>query len=278
MTFISLLVYTYDQISLFSHKFIQSFIQKGAALLADPRGSVKSGRDMSKKEERERRILDAAEELLQRWGYRKVTLEDIARKAGVAKGTIYLSWKTREELFMAVIGREAASLYTDITERMKLDPEGMTLFGMVKHSMLATLKHPVMRALALQDTEFLGTLVKREFSTSVYQVLLQRYMAAMAFLRDHGLIRSDVELHEQVMMVASVSWGFLLVNPLLPGEFKLSDEQMVETTVTTLKRLLEPDIAPTDEQRREGQRVLEEYMELQIALSQQLWSEAAANS
>ncbi|HEV2653667.1 MAG TPA: TetR family transcriptional regulator, partial [Ktedonobacteraceae bacterium] len=52
-------------------------------------------KERSKREQREERILDAAAELMVRWGYNKTTIDDIVRSAGVAKGTIYLHWKTR---------------------------------------------------------------------------------------------------------------------------------------------------------------------------------------
>ena len=55
---------------------------------------------------RAHRILDAASSLILRWGYNKTTIDDVARQAGVAKGTIYLHWNTREELFAALIHRE----------------------------------------------------------------------------------------------------------------------------------------------------------------------------
>ena len=35
-------------------------------------------------------ILDAADGLIQRFGYQKTTVDDIAREAGIGKGTIYL--------------------------------------------------------------------------------------------------------------------------------------------------------------------------------------------
>ena len=41
---------------------------------------------------REERLLDVATTLLVRWGYRKTTIDDVAREAGVGKGTIYLHW------------------------------------------------------------------------------------------------------------------------------------------------------------------------------------------
>ncbi len=46
---------------------------------------------------REERLLDVATTLLVRWGYRKTTIDDVAREAGVGKGTIYLHWKDKNE-------------------------------------------------------------------------------------------------------------------------------------------------------------------------------------
>ncbi len=66
-------------------------------------GTSATPEDRSRRQERADRILDAAAELILRWGYRKTTIDDIAKQAGVAKGTIYLHWKTREDLFMALI-------------------------------------------------------------------------------------------------------------------------------------------------------------------------------
>ncbi|MGH2508071.1 MAG: TetR/AcrR family transcriptional regulator [Ktedonobacteraceae bacterium] len=219
------------------------------------------GREVSKREERKQRILDTAAELLQRWGYRKTTIDDIAKQARVAKGTIYLHWKTREELFIALIEREQLSLSAKIEQFMAEDPEGMTLPGLIKHSMLATLKNPLVKALALQDTEFLGELITRRYSTATYQAQMQSYMTMLEFLRNHGLIRNDVDLRTQAIAVISISWGFLLIDPLLPDDFKLSDEQMVEMVDTTLKRVLEPTIPPTAEEMREGEKAFKEYMQ-----------------
>lgn len=48
---------------------------------------------------RAERILDTTAELLCQHGYKRVTIDDVARRAGVGKGTVYLHWKTREALF-----------------------------------------------------------------------------------------------------------------------------------------------------------------------------------
>ena len=38
--------------------------------------------------ERGERILDAAADLVLRWGYKRVTIEDVAKQAGIGKGTV----------------------------------------------------------------------------------------------------------------------------------------------------------------------------------------------
>jgi len=56
-------------------------------------------------------ILDATDRLLARFGYRKMTVEDIAGEAGIGKGTIYLHFSSKEEVVLSHIDR--------IVERLK---------------------------------------------------------------------------------------------------------------------------------------------------------------
>ncbi len=52
-------------------------------------------------------ILDAIERLLARYGYKKTTMEDVAREAGIGKGTIYLHFPSKEEVALCSIDRVA---------------------------------------------------------------------------------------------------------------------------------------------------------------------------
>ncbi len=54
-------------------------------------------------EERPRQILDAAFEVFAEYGLGSARLDEIARRAGVSKGTIYLYFDSKEELFRAVV-------------------------------------------------------------------------------------------------------------------------------------------------------------------------------
>jgi AcrR family transcriptional regulator len=55
------------------------------------------------KARKRRRIIEVATELFIRHGYRKTSIDDVADKAGIAKGTVYLYFKTKSELLVQAI-------------------------------------------------------------------------------------------------------------------------------------------------------------------------------
>jgi AcrR family transcriptional regulator len=62
------------------------------------------------------RILDATERLLARYGYRKMTMDDIAQEAGIGKRTIYVHFPSKEEVALASIDRVVARLQQRLRE------------------------------------------------------------------------------------------------------------------------------------------------------------------
>jgi AcrR family transcriptional regulator len=56
--------------------------------------------------EKRERIFSAATELFAHFGFKKTSVSDIAEKAGVGKGTVYLVATNKEELFVQVVTRE----------------------------------------------------------------------------------------------------------------------------------------------------------------------------
>jgi TetR/AcrR family transcriptional regulator, regulator of autoinduction and epiphytic fitness len=58
-------------------------------------------------EARRAAILDAALQVFGQYGYRRTSMDDIARQAQIGKGTIYLSFTSKEEVFQALAQRLA---------------------------------------------------------------------------------------------------------------------------------------------------------------------------
>src|SRR5215831_12328328 len=56
------------------------------------------------------RILDAAERIFARHGFFAAKVSDVAKEAGVADGTIYLYFKSKDDLLISLFGRRMQQL------------------------------------------------------------------------------------------------------------------------------------------------------------------------
>lgn len=70
------------------------------------------------KQQREERIIAAAEALLMERGYHAINMDEVARAAGLAKGTVYLYFRAKEELLLAVFERQAILWFNEIEQRL----------------------------------------------------------------------------------------------------------------------------------------------------------------
>ncbi|GAA4044695.1 TetR/AcrR family transcriptional regulator [Nonomuraea soli] len=197
-------------------------------------GTKKAGRppvDAARQLERAHRILDAAAGLVLRWGYDKTTIEDVARAAEVAKGTIYLHWRTRDELFVALLRRERVAMLRAVRQA---DPQ--TLDDLVRHLALGVMRDPLMRASVLNDSQVLGKLTRHKRADTE---LVSGFLGYFETLAGLGVIRGDLHPGEHATVLGSVLHGFLTVSARLPEEFRLPDERVAELVGESVHRTLE---------------------------------------
>jgi AcrR family transcriptional regulator len=81
------------------------------------------GRRESQKQDRERRIIAAARRLFDRKGYARTAMEEIAARAGVAVGTLYNYFPSKDELLLTILRRETDALI-DAGEKVLREPRG----------------------------------------------------------------------------------------------------------------------------------------------------------
>lgn len=210
------------------------------------RKEIQQQTGLTKRQERAQRILQTAAELVQRWGYNKTTIDDIARQAGVAKGTIYLHWKTREDLFLALVIQEWSNTAQEILQRILDDPQGFLLHRIMKHAIGVLLRRPLMHALFIQDTDLLGGLAQhlsaeynRENNFAAQRSAAILYLFDL--LRSKGLLRTDMSVETQISILSSITFGFLLTDRYLPERYHLSSEQTAEMVEETIRRVFEPE-------------------------------------
>lgn len=73
------------------------------------RGRKAAGQDPAKR----RQILVGAHKVFSRMGFDAASMNDITREAGVSKGTIYVYFADKDELFEALVDEERRTMFTD---------------------------------------------------------------------------------------------------------------------------------------------------------------------
>jgi AcrR family transcriptional regulator len=201
--------------------------------------------DSEERKLREERILDAVTTLLVRWGYRKTTIDDVAREAGVGKGTIYLHWKDKNDLFRAAIWREQQRYSEEVQRRIADDPEGGLLHRITVHGMLAALSNPLMAAIIRGKSDifngFLGT-----YDPVFLNQLVGDADAYFGQLQDAGLMRTDVPASIITYLLTALKVGIINSPDLISQEHLPSMEQLTEVLSDLIRRWLEPERLPNN--------------------------------
>src|SRR3990167_612550 len=72
---------------------------------------AKRARSNEQKDERREEILVAAAALLKERPFHRISTADVAHLAGMAKGTVFLYFRTKEEIFFQILTREFESWF-----------------------------------------------------------------------------------------------------------------------------------------------------------------------
>jgi AcrR family transcriptional regulator len=96
---------------------------------ATPVGRFSAGGDPAKREQ----ILEGAKRVFMTVGFDAASMNDITREAGVSKGTIYVYFANKDDLFTALMERERALVgqwMKDMLSSIDSAEEGLRRFGM----------------------------------------------------------------------------------------------------------------------------------------------------
>jgi len=191
--------------------------------------------------ERRARILEVAGELLLAWGYDRVTIDEIARRAKVGKGTVYLHWKTKDALFLAVVLQVQFQSHQRQLVRMRADPPEILPSRMLRGLFCDFLGQPVLRAMYTDDADVLGRLndtAKRELTELIGEGdrMLRRHLGV---LREHGLVRDDLDVHHQQYALMAMATGFFTGEALLDGRAPVAPEVRADILAHTVHSALE---------------------------------------
>lgn len=136
------------------------------------------------KQERHHAILDAAARLLARSPDRIANMADVADEAGLAKGTVYLYFPSKEELLLAVHERNIDGFFRALIARLARD-EPVRIEDVLALTHEHIVKPPMFLPLAARCFGLMAQSIPPEPALAFKQRMAERLMRAGAGLERH---------------------------------------------------------------------------------------------
>ncbi len=174
-------------------------------------------------EARRQQILDAAMQVFARLGFDKARMEDIARRAGLAKGTLYLYFKSKEEIILGVLDQFMGMELRDFRPLVDLQqtPARERLLQMMERS-LADLQRfewllPVLY-------EFYALATRNRLVRKGIQRFYRGYLEVLAPIIEQGVARGEfrqLDARQAALAISAIFEGTLVLWAFAPEEVDL---------------------------------------------------------
>jgi AcrR family transcriptional regulator len=209
-------------------------------------------------------ILRHARELILEKGYDNAAMAEIARRAGIGKGAIYLEFPSKEALLDALLVRSMRSLTATVRAAVEASGPPVTLSALYRHALEALLADELMLAFYLSDADVLGGYVRGK-GPARYAPRMDWLAGHLVELRESGLIRADVDPEAAATVLGVFAIGLInasaAIGPLSPGRLR--------STVDALADLIAAGWE-TGDPATAGDRALQAHLRLIESLDRQI--------
>jgi AcrR family transcriptional regulator len=109
------------------------------------------------------KLRTSGEELFTKYGLKKVTVDDIAERVGIGKGTFYHFYSNKEHLFMDIFNHAQEEIYEGIEEFFQRDGTGQEkALSLIRYLLCKFKDHPMLSIVSGEDFELLQCKVPEE--------------------------------------------------------------------------------------------------------------------
>lgn len=218
-------------------------------------------------DDRQQQILEAAARIIIRQGYNKTTMSDIADEAGVSRGTVYLYFKGKEEIFDALIHREVLQYLNAWLGHIEADPRGGTIGGMYRAVLYAINSRPLMAAIMRRDRHVIGSYLRKPDSLFASMQSTALATGLLQALQDAGTVRRDVDAAVMSHIMDMLAYGLISIADFRQPEEMPDYDLVMETIADMWDRLLTPESGANHEAGKAVIRELAEKVKAQFQQS-----------
>ena len=169
-------------------------LEKGKSLT----GIVKRARSEAQKQDRKSVILDAARAMLADSDASALTMNGLAKRAGVAKGTLYLYVKTKEEVFALLLADDVVSYVEHVSPALD------TADGLSAATQAFVATHPLFLPFVARITSIIETNLSLDALVDFKRLSRDQTQALMAALQATHTMESA-----QALEVTLALWSTL---------------------------------------------------------------------
>jgi len=208
--------------------------------------------------EKENIILDAAVKLVSSQGYDKTSVAEIAKEAGIGKGTVYLYFSSKDQLIEHMFIRE---LYTHNMKWYQLvmdDPQGGLLHRMYVNQLKAIVTSKLMEAIFRKDDNIFGSYLKKKnnyFSQNSSSSIGEDFVRMM---QEVNCIRQDVDPKVTAHIIDIIGYGLTSISDIKSVKDIPETELVIEGIAKMMERAFMPENGGDSE---EGKKVLSAIFE-----------------
>ena len=191
------------------------------------------------------RILDAALDVFAEKGFADARLDDVAARAGVAKGTVYLYVPSKQALFEALIRSGIAVPIETIEQRvarldLPIEAVLRMIFGFIRQEVLGTRRHEIARLVITEAGRF------PEIAEFYHREVVSRGMRMLRDVAERAAARGEIR-SDELARFPQLAMAPALVAILWANLFQRIDpidvEAMLEAHLRLLMRALKGDAA-----------------------------------
>lgn len=155
------------------------------------------------------RLLASAGELLLARGAHGFTVADVAKRAHVGKGTVYLYWPTKEDLLIGLVGRGFMGLLDALIQRITDEPDLARPSRFCPTMLEVATSQPLLAALQRHDDNLLGILADHPRSVALHETLGPSAVIGtiLPIWRRHALARTDWDTDDQAFALHGLITG-----------------------------------------------------------------------
>ncbi|WP_175989951.1 TetR/AcrR family transcriptional regulator [Bacillus sp. Marseille-Q1617] len=186
--------------------------------------------------EKQKKIVEAAIEMFAEKGYASTSTSQIAKKAGVAEGTIFRHYKTKKDLLLSIVSPTMAKLIApfvirDINKVLDAKYERYEDFlkAMILNRQEFLKDNMTVFKILIQEIPFHSEL-KEQFKEHIAQKIFDKFTALVDHYKEKGQI-IDLPSPAVVRFSATSIFGLLLVRYVFLPEEEWDDEKEIEMTV-----------------------------------------------